>query len=65
MRKMTDEFNAGGTWQNQMLTSWLRVLVIYLSRLYNEQYGESKITQNLLPAKKFSGTDRAEPHPIA
>jgi AraC family transcriptional activator of pobA len=68
MRKMTDEFNAGGTWQNQMLTSWLRVLVIYLSRLYNEQYGESKITKNYCLLKDFQeliGENHAKLHDVA
>jgi AraC-like DNA-binding protein len=53
MRKMLAEFNAGGYWRNQMLTSWLRVLVIYLSRLYTDQFGESKITQNHCLLKSF------------
>jgi AraC family transcriptional activator of pobA len=68
MRKMTTEFNAGGSWQNQMLTSWLRVLVIYLSRLYNEQFGESKITQNHCLLKNFQeliGERHAELHDVA
>jgi AraC family transcriptional activator of pobA len=68
MRKMTDEFNAGGSWQNQMLTSWLRVLVIYLSRLYNEQFEESKITQNHCLLKSFQeliGEHHAELHDVA
>jgi AraC family transcriptional activator of pobA len=68
MRKMTDEFNAGGSWQNQMLTSWLRVLVIYLSRLYNEQFGESKITQNHCLLKSFQeliGENHTELHDVA
>ena len=44
MRKMQAEYEAGDNWGNQMLTSWLRVLVIYLSRLYTEQFGENKIS---------------------
>ncbi|TSD67389.1 helix-turn-helix domain-containing protein [Inquilinus sp. KBS0705] len=50
MRKMLAEYNNGGEWHNQMLTSWLRVLVIYLSRMYTDQFGESRITpsHNLL-----------------
>jgi AraC family transcriptional activator of pobA len=53
MRKMLVEFNADGTWRNQMLTSWLRVLVIYLSRLYSEQYNETCITLNYCLLKSF------------
>ncbi len=53
MRKILAEFNTGGNWHNQMLASWLRVLVIYLSRLYTDQFGESKITQNHCLLKSF------------
>ncbi|MBB5395419.1 helix-turn-helix domain-containing protein [Mucilaginibacter sp. AK015] len=68
MRKMTIEFEAGGTWQNQMLTSWLRVLVIYLSRLYNEQYGEHCITKSYCLLKSFQeliGEHYASQHVVA
>jgi AraC-like DNA-binding protein len=53
MGKMLAEFNTGGNWHNQMLASWLRVLVIYLSRLYTDQFGDSKITQNHCLLKSF------------
>ncbi|UOE50763.1 AraC family transcriptional regulator [Mucilaginibacter sp. SMC90] len=53
MRKMLVEFNTDGTWRNQMLTSWLRVLVIYLSRLYGEQYNETCVTLNYCLLKSF------------
>lgn len=53
MRKMLVEFNTGGNWRNQMLTSLLRVLVIYLSRLYTEQFGEGCLTQNYCLLKGF------------
>jgi AraC family transcriptional activator of pobA len=53
MRKMLAEYNNGGDWHNQMLTSWLRVLVIYLSRLYAEQLGEHCITQNYCLLKGY------------
>ncbi|WP_419701396.1 AraC family transcriptional regulator [Mucilaginibacter sp. NFX135] len=53
MRKMVAEFNADGTWRNQMLTSWLRVLVIYLSRLYAEQFSESCLTLSYCLLKSF------------
>jgi AraC family transcriptional activator of pobA len=68
MRKMADEFNAGGAWQNQMLTSWLRVLVIYLSRLYTAQFGEHSITKNYCLLKSFQeliGEHHAELHDVA
>ena len=54
MYKMHAEYNSGGSYHNQMLTSWLRVLVIYLSRLYNDQFGEHcKITQGQCLLKNF------------
>lgn len=53
MHKMSAEYGADGNWRNQMLTSWLRVLIIYLSRLYTGQFGESKITANHQLLKNF------------
>lgn len=53
MRKMVAEYNNDSQWHNQMLTSWLRVLVIYLSRLYTGQFGESKINRNHQLLKSF------------
>jgi AraC-like DNA-binding protein len=53
MRKMLDEFKTDGSWRNQMLTSWLRVLVIYLSRLYNEQFSETCLTTSYCLLKSF------------
>ncbi|WP_121809264.1 helix-turn-helix domain-containing protein [Mucilaginibacter kameinonensis] len=68
MRKMLVEFNADGTWRNQMLTSWLRVLVIYLSRLYSEQYNETCVTLNYCLLKSFQaliGEHYATQHDVA
>ncbi|SEO73090.1 AraC-type DNA-binding protein [Mucilaginibacter gossypiicola] len=68
MRKMLIEFNADGTWRNQMLTSWLRVLVIYLSRLYSEQYNETCVTLNYCLLKSFQaliGEHYATQHDVA
>jgi AraC family transcriptional activator of pobA len=39
--KMLAESGSSGSWKNQMLAAQLRVLVIYLSRLYTEQFGSS------------------------
>ncbi|MBC3784727.1 helix-turn-helix domain-containing protein [Spirosoma utsteinense] len=36
--KMLVEFNAGQTWRTGMLHAYMSVLLIYLSRLYTEQY---------------------------
>jgi AraC-like DNA-binding protein len=68
IRKMLVEFNTDGTWRNQMLTSWLRVLVIYLSRLYSEQYNETCITLNYCLLKSFQaliGEHYATQHDVA
>lgn len=53
MRKMVAEFNTDGNWRNQMLTSWLRVLVIYLSRLYTEQFNDTCFTLQYCLLKSF------------
>ncbi|WP_295714018.1 helix-turn-helix domain-containing protein [Mucilaginibacter sp.] len=53
MIKMLAEFNTDGSWRNHMLTSWLRVLVIYLSRLYTEQFSETCFTLNYCLLKSF------------
>jgi AraC family transcriptional activator of pobA len=68
MRKMLGEYNNAGDWHNQMLTSWLRVLVIYLSRLYTEQFGENKTTQNHCLLKNYQeliSEHHAELHDVA
>jgi AraC family transcriptional activator of pobA len=40
--KMLGEYGESGSWKNQMLMAQLRVLVIYLSRLYTEQFGKAE-----------------------
>ncbi|HEY4286472.1 MAG TPA: AraC family transcriptional regulator [Puia sp.] len=40
LEKMLAEFQADGSWKNQMLTAQLRILVIHMSRIYTAQYGE-------------------------
>ncbi|WP_183566639.1 AraC family transcriptional regulator [Mucilaginibacter sp. SP1R1] len=53
MLKMVAEFNADSNWRNQMLGSWLRVLVIYLSRLYTNQFAKSRVNPNHFVLKSF------------
>jgi AraC family transcriptional activator of pobA len=53
MHKMFIEFNAGNNYRNQMLQAYLRVLLIYLSRLYTEQYGQQSLVPDKLILKKF------------
>lgn len=68
MLKMLEEFNTGSDWRNQMLTSLLRVLIIYLSRLYTMQYGERCITQDYCLLKKYQkliSDHHTETHEVA
>ena len=68
MRKMLAEFNTDSGWRNQMLTSWLQVLVIYLSRLYTEQFSETTITQDYCLLKSFQsliGEHYSNQHDVA
>lgn len=53
MRKMLVEFKAGNDWRNQMLQAYLRVLLIYLSRLYTEQYTEQALIPDKVILNKF------------
>jgi len=39
MCQLLSEFRGSDPWRNQMLAAQLRVLVLYLSRLYTEQFG--------------------------
>jgi AraC-like DNA-binding protein len=70
MRKMLDEFNNDGSWRNQMLASWLRVLVIYLSRLYTLQFGQKTTIQSycycmLKSFQELIGQHYATQHEVA
>jgi AraC family transcriptional activator of pobA len=53
MQKMYAEYKNDNTWRNHMLTAWLRVMVIYLSRLYTEQFGEGNISSSYTLLKNF------------
>lgn len=53
MEKMLAEYAAPGPWQHQMLLSYLKVLLIYLSRLYAEQFEAPSGTPDRLLLKKF------------
>jgi AraC family transcriptional activator of pobA len=55
MLKMLTEFNAGHDWRNQMLQAYLRVLLIYLSRLYTEQFDTKRLLPDRVLLKKFRG----------
>jgi AraC family transcriptional activator of pobA len=53
LTKMQTEHTKKQDWQNSMLLSYLRVLLIYLSRLYNEQFENEEPSQDRLLLKKF------------
>jgi AraC family transcriptional activator of pobA len=53
MRKMYAEFKAGNDWRNQMLQAYLRVLLIYMSRLYTEQFTQQALIPDKVLLKKF------------
>lgn len=53
MQKMLNEFKTGHDWRNQMLQAYLRVLMIYLSRLYTEQYTDKALVPDRVILKKF------------
>jgi AraC family transcriptional activator of pobA len=58
LKKMLVEFNSGKDWRNSMLLSYLRVLLIYVSRLYIEQYENTSSSDNLLLRKFRAHIDR-------
>ncbi|GAB3337086.1 helix-turn-helix domain-containing protein [Larkinella ripae] len=39
LAKITTEYRQTGDWQNELVAAYLRVLLLYLSRLYTEQFG--------------------------
>jgi AraC family transcriptional activator of pobA len=54
MRKMLAEFRTTHDWHNAMLLSWLRVLLIYTSRLYSEQFSNKTSSERKI-LTKFMG----------
>jgi len=66
MNRMLDEFNSEDRLRNDMLFSLLRVLLIYLNRIYEKQFSGNVITRDLL--KKFQsliGSHYDELHDVA
>jgi AraC family transcriptional activator of pobA len=52
LRKMLAEYGQKQDWRNGMLLAYLRVLLIYLSRLYTEQFSED-VPEGKMLLKKF------------
>lgn len=53
MTKMEVEYTQKYDWSNGMLLAYLRVLLIYLSRLYNQQYKNEEPSADRMLLKKF------------
>jgi AraC family transcriptional activator of pobA len=53
MAKMLTEYQQKQDWRNGMLLSYLRVLLIYLSRLYTEQFQNEELLTDRVLLKKF------------
>ena len=53
MDKIQEEFSSKQDWRNEMLLAWLKVLLIYLSRLYNEQFKNEELSADRVLLKKF------------
>jgi AraC family transcriptional activator of pobA len=66
--KLLEEFDHKLGWRNNMLLAYLRVLLIYVSRLYTEQFNEdnSLVNRDLLKKFKSLVTEKsAECHDVA
>ncbi|MEO8885270.1 MAG: helix-turn-helix domain-containing protein [Mucilaginibacter sp.] len=53
MDKMYQENKAGNNWQHSMLMGYMRVLAIYLSRLYTAQFSNNDTVQDRMLLKKY------------
>jgi AraC-like DNA-binding protein len=54
VQKLLAEYNHEGGWRNSMLFAYLQVLLIYLSRLYTEQFSNDTASPNRELLKKFN-----------
>ena len=53
MEKMYVEYTSKNNWQHGMMMAYIQVLMIYLSRLYTEQYSIAQQTPDRLMLKKY------------
>ena len=51
--KLLDEYEESQQWQNEMLMAYIRVLLIHLSRLYNEQYSNHELFTDRQVLRRF------------
>ena len=53
LEKIYAEYITKNNWQRGMMMAYVQVLMIYLSRLYNEQYNSARQTPDRLMLKKY------------
>ncbi len=53
LQKMHTEYQQKNTWKGGMLQAYLRVLLIYLSRLYTEQFQDTEKSEGRVLLEKF------------
>src|SRR5258706_9745881 len=53
LEKIHIEYHAKGEWQSNMLLAYMEVLLIYLSRLYTEQFTQAKESPDRQLLKKY------------
>ena len=53
LQKIMDEYHAKNDWQHNMLLAYMKVLLIYLSRLYTEQFSHKEQSADRLLLKRY------------
>jgi AraC-like DNA-binding protein len=53
LEKLLTEYNTKSSWQHTMLLSYMRILLVYLSRLYMEQFNQENQGPDKLLLKKY------------
>ena len=53
LEKIETEYLSKDTWQHHMLLAYVKILLIYLSRLYNEQFSEKELFPGRLLLKNY------------
>jgi AraC-like DNA-binding protein len=53
MGKLLDEYDTKSAWQHTMILSYMRILLVYLSRLYTEQSSDSGQGEDRLLLKRY------------
>jgi AraC family transcriptional activator of pobA len=53
LEKIHAEYHAKNSWQHNMLLSYMKILLIYLSRLYTEQFSATEDSQDKILLKRY------------